>query len=411
MMPLLKSTKLKAMRSTLSTAGARLSALRSPLSALLVALIATVTSCIKPPLILPSEEVVIEMPIIVSDIEVVWNIDTDWQREWIYGWDETDERLWGPIGYTMPSNYEVRRYYIGAEPGGKHTEQNTDAFTIFGTSFRRNYQFGYYDILIWSNIDSPDGTQVLVVNDSRVDEVTATTTATRGLSRDPENREQVTGLFNQPEIFYSTYPRDIFISHNFEDYDYFDEVEQCWVKHLKSELHPLVYIYLVQIVLHNNDGRITGTSGDAAVSAFAASTSVNSGHTGNDPCIVYFGSRLKHDLSTPEGEVVDVIGGKLTTFGLCDMDPYWVDGRAQYNGSRADLPNYLYFTLQFRNGTSKTFIETVTDQCQSQCHGGVITVNIDCNDITPPDPDDPGSRDMFVPTIEDYEDVIYDIPM
>lgn len=34
MMPLLKSTKLKAMRSTLSTAGARLSALRSPLSAL-----------------------------------------------------------------------------------------------------------------------------------------------------------------------------------------------------------------------------------------------------------------------------------------------------------------------------------------------------------------------------------------
>ncbi|MEE0908143.1 MAG: hypothetical protein U0L43_08170, partial [Muribaculaceae bacterium] len=232
MMPLLKSTKLKAMRSTLSTARMCLSALRSPLSAILVALVATVTSCIKPPLILPSEEVIIEMPIIVSDIEVVWNIDTDWEREWIYGWDETDERLWGPIGYTMPSNYEVRRYYIGAEPGGKHTEQNTDAFTIFGTSFRRNYQFGYYDMLIWSNIDSPDGTQVLVVNDSRVDEVTATTTATRGLSRDPENREQVTGLFNQPEIFYSTYPCDIFISHNFEDYDYFDEVEQCWVKHL-----------------------------------------------------------------------------------------------------------------------------------------------------------------------------------
>ena len=138
MMPLLKSTKLKAMRSTLSTAGARLSALRSPLSALLVALIATVTSCIKPPLILPSEEVIIEMPIIVSDIEVVWNIDTDWEREWIYGWDETDERLWGPIGYTMPSNYEVRRYYIGADPGGQHPAQNTDAFTIFGTSFRRN---------------------------------------------------------------------------------------------------------------------------------------------------------------------------------------------------------------------------------------------------------------------------------
>ena len=379
--------------------------------AAIAAMLLALGSCIKPPLNLAAESVVIDLPIVDTELEVVWNIDTDWEREWIYGWDETDEALWGPIGYTMPSNYEVRRYYIGAEPGGKHTEQNTDAFTIFGTSFRRNYQFGYYDMLIWSNIDSPDGTQVLVVNDSRVDEVTATTTATRGLSRDPENREQVTGLFNQPEIFYSTYPCDIFISHNFEDYDYFDEVDQCWVKHLKSELQPLVYIYLVQIVLHNNDGRITGTSGDAAVSAFAASTSVNSGHTGNDPCMVYYGSRLKHNLSTPDGETVDVIGGKLTTFGLCDMDPYWVDGRAQYNGSRADLPNYLYFTLQFSNGTSKTLTATITEQCQSQCHGGVITVNLDCRDIEVPDPGDSGSGNMFVPTIEDYEDVIYDIPM
>ena len=377
----------------------------------LVTMVSGMTSCIEPPLVLPSEEVIIDLPIVVSEMEVVWNIETDWKTTWIYGWDETDEATWGKIGYFEPTNYEVRRYYLGGTPGAPHSADNVDGFTVFGTSFRRNYQFGYYDMLIWSNIDSPDGTQVLVVNDSRVDEVTATTTATRGLSRDPENREQVTGLFNQPEIFYSTYPCDIFISHNFEDYDYFDEVEQCWVKHLKSELQPLVYIYLVQIVLHNNDGRITGTSGDAAVSAFAASTSVNSGHTGNDPCMVYYGSRLKHNLSTPDGETVDVIGGKLTTFGLCDMDPYWVDGRAQYNGSRADLPNYLYFTLQFSNGTSKTLTATITEQCQSQCHGGVITVNLDCRDIEVPDPGDSGSGNMFVPTIEDYEDVIYDIPM
>ena len=377
----------------------------------LVTMVSGMTSCIEPPLVLPSEEVIIDLPIVVSEMEVVWNIETDWKTTWIYGWDETDEATWGKIGYFEPTNYEVRRYYLGGTPGAPHSADNVDGFTVFGTSFRRNYQFGYYDMLIWSNIDSPDGTQVLVVNDSRVDEVTATTTATRGLSRDPENREQVTGLFNQPEIFYSTYPCDIFISHNFEDYDYFDEVDQRWVKHLKSELQPLVYIYLVQIVLHNNDGRITGTSGDAAVSAFAASTSVNSGHTGNDPCIVYYGSRLKDNLSAPGGETVDVIGGKLTTFGLCDMDPYWVDGRAQYNGSRADLPNYLYFTLQFSNGTSKTLTATITEQCQSQCHGGVITVNLDCRDIEVPDPGDSGSGNMFVPTIEDYEDVIYDIPM
>lgn len=376
-----------------------------------VAIAALTHSCIKPPLVLPSEEVIIDLPIIVSDIEVVWNIDTDWKREWIYGWDDTDEMLWGSIGYFEPTNYEVRRYYLGGTAGAPHSADNVDGFTVFGTSFRRNYQFGYYDMLIWSNIDSPDGTQVLVVNDTDVNEVTATTTVTRGISRNPDNRDQVTALFNQPEIFYSTYPRDIYISHDFDDYDYFDEENKCWVKHLKSELHPLVYIYLVQIVLHNNDGRVVGTSGDAAVSAFASSTSVNTGHTGYTPCIVYYGTRMKKDLSTAEGETVDVIGGKLTTFGLCDMDPYWTDGRAEYSGSRSDLQNYLYFTLRFSNETSKTMLLPVTDQCQRQSHGGVITVHVDCRNIDLPDPGDPGSGNLFVPTIEDYTDVNYDIPM
>ncbi|MGN0212259.1 MAG: hypothetical protein ACI4AN_04840 [Muribaculaceae bacterium] len=376
-----------------------------------VAMAALTHSCIKPPLVLPSEEVIIDLPIIVSDIEVVWNIDTDWKREWIYGWDDTDEMLWGSIGYFEPTNYEVRRYYLGGTAGAPHSADNVDGFTVFGTSFRRNYQFGYYDMLIWSNIDSPDGTQVLVVNDTDVNEVKATTTVTRGISRNPDNRDQVTALFNQPEIFYSTYPRDIYISHDFDDYDYFDEENKCWVKHLKSELHPLVYIYLVQIVLHNNDGRVVGTSGDAAVSAFASSTSVNTGHTGYTPCIVYYGTRMKKDLSTAEGETVDVIGGKLTTFGLCDMDPYWTDGRAEYSGSRSDLQNYLYFTLRFSNETSKTMLLPVTDQCQRQSHGGVITVHVDCRNIDLPDPGDPGSGNLFVPTIEDYTDVNYDIPM
>ena len=376
-----------------------------------VAISALTHSCIKPPLVLPSEEVIIDLPIIVSDIEVVWNIDTDWKREWIYGWDDTDEMLWGSIGYFEPTNYEVRRYYLGGTAGAPHSADNVDGFTVFGTSFRRNYQFGYYDMLIWSNIDSPDGTQVLVVNDTDVNEVKATTTVTRGISRNTDNRDQVTALFNQPEIFYSTYPRDIYISHDFDDYDYFDEENKCWVKHLKSELHPLVYIYLVQIVLHNNDGRVVGTSGDAAVSAFASSTSVNTGHTGYTPCIVYYGTRMKKGLSTAEGETVDVIGGKLTTFGLCDMDPYWTDGRAEYSGSRSDLQNYLYFTLRFSNETSKTMLLPVTDQCQRQSHGGVITVHVDCRNIDLPDPGDPGSGNLFVPTIEDYTDVNYDIPM
>ena len=387
--------------------------LRSRLAPAVAALLAALSlhSCIEPPLKLASESVLVDLPIVNADLKVVWNIDFDLQTEWYYGWDETDRKMWGDIGYTLPTNYEVRRYYLGTEPGGPHTREGLDAFTIFGNRFRRTYYFGYYDLLVWSNIDSKDGTQVLKVDDSNLDYVKATTSVTRGLSRDPENPDQVTALYNQPEVFFSTYPRDIHISERFEDYDYFDEEEQTYVKNITATMKPLVYIYLVQIVLHNNDGRIIGTTGDCAVSAFASATNVNTGRTGSVPCMVYFGTRMKRGIEL-KGETVEVIGGRLTTFGLCDMEGWEEGSKAEYSGSRQDLPNYIYYTLKFDNASQKTFVATITDQCQSQSHGGIITLHVDCSKVEVPPPGDVSSTGgMFYPTIEDYENVDYDIPM
>lgn len=377
---------------------------------LLTTLCLCLASCIEPPLHLPAEEVMIETPVVLTEMEAVWNLDVDWQTQWHYGWDMEDETRWGKIDYPEPTSFEVRRYYLGEAPGGPHTAGTTDGFTIQGNSFRRTFQFGYYDLLLWSNIDSPDGTQVLLVDDSNLDEVTATTTVTRGLTRSDSEEGHVTALYNQPEIFYSTYPEDVYISRNFEDYDYFNEEEGVWVKRINATLQPLVYLYLVQVVLHHNNGRITGTSGDAALSAMASGTSVNTGHTHNTPCMVYFDTRMKRDVEL-EGETVDIIGGRLTTFGLCDMQPYWENTRAQYSGTRSELPNYLYVTLRFSNGVETTLSAPVTEQVQAQCHGGVITLHLDCNDIEVPHPDDPGEGNLFVPTVEDYEHVDYDIPL
>ena len=377
--------------------------------ALTAATLSLPTACIEPPLHLPAEDVIIEMPIVIMDLEVVWNVDLDWKAQWHYGWDDMDEELFGPISYPLPTNYEVRRYFLGDEPQMPHTREGMDGFTIFSNSFRRTYNFGYYDILLWSNIDSPTHTQVVLINEDDVNEVTATTTATRGMLSEPQ-AEQVTGLYNQPEIFYSAYERDIYISRFKEDYDYFDEEHGVWVKQIKSNLTPLVYIYLVQVIVHNNDGRITGATGDAAVSAFASGTSVNTGHTNNRPCMVYFPMRMKRGINV-NGENVDILGGKLTTYGLCDMEGWHRGTSADYTGSRTDLDNRLYFTLSFRNGTEKTYSFVVTDQCRQRAHGGVITVHINAPDITPPDPQTPSSGDLFVPTLEGYDDISYDIIM
>ena len=385
------------------------------------------TSCIEPPLKLPAEEVLVDMPIVQVDIDVVWNLDVDWRKNWHYGWDEIDEELWGDIEYPTPSNYEVRRYFLGNMPRVPHT--TVDAFTVFNTRFRRTYDFGYYDMLIWSNIDSDDGTQVITIDESDINETTATTTVTRGLTRvisstdtgtkgttlltGTSNSTVVTGLFNQPEIFYSAYPQDIFISREEKDYDYFDEAERCWVKRINCDLDPLVYMYLVQIIITNNEERIvTGCSGDNAISSFASGTSVNTGHTWNKPGMVYFGSRFKQDVMV-EDYKADIIGGKFTTYGLCDMDSYSkTKAENSYSGSRLDLKNYLYVDLTFYNGAKATLQADVTEQCWSQPHGGIITVYINAKDLVIPKPDPSvGTGSLFVPTVEDYDEVIYDLVM
>ncbi|MBQ0045922.1 MAG: hypothetical protein KBT33_00220 [Prevotellaceae bacterium] len=393
------------MKKIFSTLTSNLSTLTSNLSTL--TLILVLNSCIEPPLRLPGETVMVDVPIVLTEMEVVWNVDVDWKTQWYYGWDTIDESLWGKIEYPKPTSYEVRRYYLGNTPHKPHTE--VDAFSINETHFRRYYNFGYYDLLIWSDIDSEEGVQSVVINEENLDEVTATTSGTRGMSNivTRSDEEVTAGLYNQPEIFYSTYPRDVYISRNFDDYDYYDEVEMVWVKKINATLNPLVYYYLVQIIIYNNDGRITGVNGNNAISGFASSTSVNTGHTSNSPGMIYFESRMKQGIDV-NGRSADIIGGKLTTFGLCGMERWEKGSSPIYNGSRKDLKNSLFFDLTFNNGKEKTFEVDVTEQCQKQCHGGVITVVLDANDIDIPSSDDgPGS--LFVPTVEDYDEVIWEV--
>lgn len=375
---------------------------RHMLAALLMAVL--LTSCIEPPLKLPAQEVIVDMPIVITDLEVVWDIDTEWEKEWYYGWDAIDETIFGPLEYPDPFSFEVRRYFLGPQMRVPHTQ--VDKRTINSTHFRDKYQFGYYDMLLWSNIYSSEGVQVVTINEDNLDEVTASTTVTRSIRLKGETGP-ANALYNHPEIFYSAYPRDIYISHYPEDFDYYDEQEHLWVKKIKTTLTPLVYIYLVQVILLNNDGRVVDVSGDCAISAFSSGTSVNTGHTFNNPCMVYFNSRMKKGLDY-KGTTVDIIGAKFTTFGLCDMEGYTKGTGPIYSGSRTELPNYLFFELKLASSSVVAMKTEVTSQCLNQCHGGVITVIIDCHDIQDPGG---GGGNIFNPEVEDYDELEFEIPM
>lgn len=339
----------------------------------------------------------------------------DWISDWVYDWDEKDDSIWGGIGYTKPTSYQVRHYYIGKEPNLPHTD--VEAFSTNDTCFNRAFTTGYHDLLIWSDIDSKDGSQVLVIKETK-DSVIATTTGTRGMSRsvfklvgtrELVEEDDVVGLKNQPEIFYSSYSENIYISGDKNDYEY-NADKNTYTMTIHAPMRPMVYIYLVQIVLLNNDGRVKGTNGNTAISAMASGTNLNTGHTNNIPSIVYFNTRLKRDIEF-EGEKCEVIGGKFTTFGLCDMEPFTRSGSI-YSGSRGDLANYLLFDLVFNNNGVKTYSVEVTDQCQSQAHGGLITVYVDCSKLELPEEGaDSGTGSLFLPTVEDYQDVIWEVEL
>ena len=355
-------------------------------------------SCIEPDLHLPEQTEPSVLPAIETELSVVWDIDAEWTADWYYGWDEKDDSIWGGIGYDMPKSFQVRRYYTGDDPHAPHTD--VDAFSIEGTSFRRLFSFGYYDMLFWSDVDSKDGTQVLVINE-QMDSVTATTTGTHGLARsiyqlvgskESVGESEIIGLMNQPEIFYSAYTEDVYISRDLNDYTY-DPVEDVYIKKIETELKPLVYIYLIQIVLYNNDGRIKGINGNTAMSGMANGTNLNTGQPNNRPSVVYFNTRLKRNIEV-EGRNSDVMGGKFTTFGLC---------------TSSQLVNYLLFDLVFTNDGVKTYSVDVTEQCQSQPHGGVITVFVDCGKLELPDDPEIGTGSLFIPTIEDYNIVNWEV--
>ena len=157
-------------------------------------------------------------------------------------------------------------------------------------------------------------------------------------------------------------------------------------------LRPITYIYLTQVILHNNHGRITGIDGSSNLSGMARTTTLNNGRAGDDAISVNYGVRLKknHPLvpyKTRNEEVsdtielVDIVGGRLMTFGI--------PGHRANSISRADEvkdvnQHYLDLDMQFNNGIDSTFVFNVTDQVRRRYKGGVITVELDMDTVPIP---------------------------
>ena len=363
----------------------------------------SITSCIEPPLHLPGQEMKIILPQVDTDIDVAWDVHTDVQVKYHFGWDETDAALWDSLEYPMPKLIEVRRYYTGENPDGAIVGK--DGFTIDTPSFRKYFQFGYYNLLFWSDVDFKGESPNVQIDESNPNNVIAYTNGSKGFNERSENDDAIIGLHDQPEMMYGAYPKDVHISENLNDYEY-DAENNVYIKHIEAILKPLVYMYLVQIVLHNNESIVQDVDGNAAITSLARGTIVNTGHTLDDACMVYMPTRMKKGIKI-DGEEVDIVGGRLNTFGLCDMERYDSNKGTTYQGGRSDLHNYIYFDLTLADGTVKTYRRDITDQMKKQAYGGIITIDIDCMQLEPEYQSELKMESLFLPTIEDYKEVIW----
>ena len=381
----------------------------------LLALLAFSSCYRKPDLFLYDwENPALELPIVELHLDLYWDyviyngLNYDWRAEWYYGdhgqpggWDEEDRRIFGDLEYVEPSHFFIYRYYTGDVAYGKRL-QKKEAY-IAGRIYRAPYDWGYWDILAWNDVKTIDGVQSLNFEEkSSLDEpIIAYTNSTMYNSRYHAPRYQ--NSFYEPEQLFSACERGIDIDQNLEGFVY-EEETNMWVRRLHMYLEPITYIYLPQIILHHNydpvkeTDRVTSVPGSANLSGMARSTCLNTGIAGKDAIAVNFNVRMKQEMDFEAGEKVDIIGGRLMTFGICGQNANRIS-RADENIDNEH--HYIDVMMQFYNGMDSTFVFDVTDQVRQRYKGGVITIELDMDTV--PIPKRPGGSgfDAIVKEMED----------
>ena len=360
---------------------------------------------IEPPLNLHIERHVnVGVPWVKPDLNVFWSYedDGDWQANWSYGWDDTDKSTYGDYGYSAPTTYYIRRYFKGSNPDGPRL--SVVRHTASQSYLTAQYEFGYYDFLTWTGNKSLDE----VVNNEFTESSDYTTVMlTTNKSPYVINRAatNLSQTYYEPDEVFRWAKDNVYVSENPDHYDGYDAQKNVYTMNLAGKLEPIVYIYLPQVVLYNNKGRITSVDGNASVGGMSKSVNVSTGMTSDEPINVFFATRMKKNQELANGKKVDVIGGRFTTFGLCNTKPNEITKASEVSDKYRHL---MGVNIQFSNGKDSTMVFDVTKQVRKAYRGGVITVELDVDTVKLPNRSGGSGFDVSVKDFVDHE---YDFEM
>ena len=283
------------------------------------------------------------------NIETMWQ--ADWQSKWQVDWNEATH---GEIGYTQPETYHMDYFMANGEWIGQRDME--------GNSIRIDLGHGSYDLLTYNN----DTQNIRLTQANDWSSLIASTDAETNVVL-PDTLRQKLDIRQMPDQLFSMYATNVMVSDRLEDYE-FIPAENIYLLRLNAELTPRTFIYLVQVELKNNNGRVTG-SGNMTVTGLASSVDLISRKNGKEAIAHHFGTVFQQDL----------IGGRLVTFGLPDCIP---------GETLPDLAlqerNLCYVVLRFSSGYRGCIPVDITDQMRALPLGGVINIVLDVDKLPKP---------------------------
>lgn len=316
-------------------------------------------------------EIVIDQEIA---LETLWGVD--WEQRWLYDWDET---IHGPIGYTEPETYHLDNFVAG-------TRNHVNARDMLGHRVRLNMSYGVYDMLSYNN-----DFELIRIDEAKDWSAITAYTERNTYARVPSSmKARQSFIAEMPDQLFSVLNKGIVIDDDLTKYEW-DEQEGVWLLKIENVLQPRVFIYLVQVRLLNNNGRVIN-SGSLTIDGLAESVELMTGHTSTNTTAHQFASYFTQ-YTQPDGNTVPLIAGKMTTFGICNEE-IWTRYKAMRQAQQstkigftrpATSPhNTCHVELIYKNGGRLDVPVDITDQIWAQPVGGVIDIILDVDEYEEP---------------------------
>ena len=301
------------------------------------------------------------------DLDLLWG--EDWKTDWQYDWDSSDT-TYGTLGYSTPEIFKGTIYNLDANTGKRYS----NFFKLFGLNENPATlpSGGKYDMLLYNT----DTENIIFQASDDFEKYTASTTIT------PFGFDSLGVAYkhlDEPDELLGALVTGVDLSKPSTD-----------SMEIDVELNPYSIIYLIQVVILNNDDvndlHVTGAR-DISVSGLSQGVDLFTRKT-FDKTILITTEDIKPlqnhaNVRLEDGTVVenaDILAARMLTWGLPGINPM----EPTKYGSKAAVvnQNFIGIEVTLRNGRPYTVSYEITEQLRNKPAGGVLTVSVDLKNRT-----------------------------